>query len=501
MSERTPVEERALPSVFYNLWSLAGVAVAGVSLGLILLLTALEWFSDESHPYMGIVAFLVLPVFLLLGLGMVGLGVAREVRHRRRGEPSAALPHVDLNDPQHRRAILVVSVAAVMLAALSAFGSFQAYEYTDSDTFCGTVCHSVMHPEYTAYKQSPHARVECVKCHIGPGATWFVRSKLSGAYQMYAVLANVYPRPIPTPIENLRPSRDTCEQCHWPAAFLGEKFVTHDYYLSDDDNTHKRLSLLVKTGGAQPGGHHSGIHWHMALENEVYYFATDERRQQIPWVRIRRPDGSERVYTDTSSGFKPEDLVPGEVRRMDCLDCHNRPTHHFNPPSERMNLLLTTGRVDRTLPSVKRVAVEALDKDYASAQAAQAGIGSALRDFYLKEHPQLAKEKSAEIEAAVAAVQRVHRENFFPAMKASWKAYPDNKGHLYAPGCFRCHDGNHVTDDGVVLSRDCQLCHTLVARNEDGDGQEPSLQQVEFQHPVDIAEAWKVMNCSDCHGG
>ncbi len=94
-----------------------------------------------------------------------------------------------------------------------------------------------MEPEHTAYQNSPHARVKCVDCHVGSGAGWYVRSKLSGAYQVYAVLANVYPRPIPTPIKNLRPARETCEQCHWPSHFSGQKEVINTYFKSDEQNT------------------------------------------------------------------------------------------------------------------------------------------------------------------------------------------------------------------------------------------------------------------------
>jgi hypothetical protein len=71
-----------------------------------------------------------------------------------------------------------------------------------------------MEPEYTAYQFSPHAKVGCVQCHIGSGADWFVRSKISGSYQLYAVAFKKYPTPIPTPIGNLRPAQETCEQCH-----------------------------------------------------------------------------------------------------------------------------------------------------------------------------------------------------------------------------------------------------------------------------------------------
>ena len=112
-------------------------------------------------------------------------------------------PVLDLNDPKHRISFTIFSVGTILLLVFTAFGSFKAYEYTETVEFCGTVCHKVMEPEYTAYKNSPHSRVACVQCHIGSGTTWYVKSKITGAYQVYSVLFNKYSKPIPTPVENL----------------------------------------------------------------------------------------------------------------------------------------------------------------------------------------------------------------------------------------------------------------------------------------------------------
>jgi nitrate/TMAO reductase-like tetraheme cytochrome c subunit len=489
-----------LPSVFYNLLTLGGATLAGLSLSLILFLFALEALSDESHPYMGIIAFVILPVFLLIGVFLVILGMTRQLRLRRRGLTVPAMPRLDLNDPRQRRAVGVFGMSTILLIGLSAFGSFQAYEYTESNEFCGTTCHTVMHPEYEVYETSPHARVDCVECHIGSGATWFVRSKLSGAYQLYAVLRDSFPRPIPTPIQNLRPSRDTCEECHWPAHFYNQKLLVNDYYLLDENNTHMRLGLLMKTGGGS-AELPSGIHWHMHIQNEISYYASDEQRQNIPWVRSRSADGEERVYVDAQSGFSTDEVDEAKVRRMDCLDCHNRPTHNFRPPSERLNKLLSSGRIDPSLPSIKTVAVQVLEEPYESAQEAQAAIAEQVLAFYRDTHPEVLAQHNGTVDTAIDELQRVYRENYFPTMGVNWRAFPDNRGHLYAPGCFRCHNGNHVSDDGSVLSRDCQLCHTLVVQETASDGRLTAISGVPYRHPVDIGEMWKEMSCSDCHGG
>jgi hypothetical protein len=498
-----PSDRRRLPPSFYNGLTLAGGGLAGTSLGLIAFLALLEAFTPESHPYVGIIAFVILPVFLFLGLLLGVFGVVRQVRRGRRGLPlSTQLPRLDLNDARHRRALLFVAAGSMLFLVLSAFGTFQAYEYTESNAFCGGACHAVMHPEYTAYRESPHARVRCVECHIGSGARWFVRSKLSGAYQVYSVLFDRYPRPIPTPIESLRPSRETCEQCHWPEYFFHEKLVVRDYYLSDDANTHVQLHLLMKIGGADPGsGRASGIHWHMNLANEVRYFATDERRQQIPWVRVRGKDGVEKTYVDATSGFSPADVVEADVRRLDCIDCHNRPTHRYHPPAERVNLALSQGRMDPTLAGVKAAAVQALEQPYASSEAALEGISAALWGFYREQHPELAASRGDAVAAAVAETQRIYQSNYFPSMGVSWKAFPDNRGHVWASGCFRCHDGNHVSEDGSVISRDCGVCHTLLSEQTAGGSERVSLEGVGFQHPAEIGDAWQAMSCSTCHAG
>lgn len=289
MTDQPPVKDRKLPSIFYNMVTIFGAALAALSLLLILFLMVLNWLSGGENPYMGIIAFTILPVFLILGLITVMTGAWREHRRRLRGDEKKRLPLIDLNEPKTRRASVVFVVGTTLFLGMTAFGTYQAYEATESVPFCGTTCHTVMEPEYVAYKNSPHARVDCVKCHIGPGAKWFVRSKLSGAYQVYAVLANVYPRPIETPIRNLRPSRDTCEQCHWPEVFFRDKYVVHDYYSSEEDNRHFRLHLLMKVGGAHSEtGHTEGIHWHSNSQNKVEYVATDQQREEIPWVRDRK---------------------------------------------------------------------------------------------------------------------------------------------------------------------------------------------------------------------
>jgi hypothetical protein len=496
----TPRRKR-LPSTFYNLISIIGTAIAGISLALIIFMMALEYFADSHSPYVGIIAFLILPAFLVVGLAIAAVGVIRQNRRRRLGLPSTEqLPKIDFNNPTHFRATVLVGGGFIIFLALTAFGSYQAFEYTESDAFCGTVCHVEMKPEYTAYSVSPHARVGCVKCHIGSGAEWFVKAKISGLYQVYAVLFDKVPRPIETPIENLRPSRDTCEQCHWPAHFYNEKLVVHDYFGYEEDNMHWKLHLLMKIGGGGEDGPAKGIHWHMNISNTIEYVATDQKRLDIPWVKSVGPDGAEKIYRSVESDLSDEDLAGYKTRKMDCIDCHNRPTHHYNPPAKLVNRAMTLEHVSRDLPDIKWLLVELMGEEYETTEEAMAAIEDGVNKHYAEDHPDLVESRAEDIADAIAVAQRLFSTNIFPEMMVSWREFPDHIGHLTTPGCFRCHDGLHETESGEVLSRDCNICHTIVAQERKTGETLVSLDSVEYVHPEDIDGEWKETNCSECHG-
>lgn len=489
-----------LPASYYNVISLTGAALAGLSVVLILFLFALEHFSDgHTSPYVGIIAFVILPGFLVLGLALGAIGVLRQQRRRRLGLPTTQrLPRIDLNDPTHLRATFLVGGGFLLFLALTAFGSYQAYEYTESDQFCGTTCHAVMKPEYTAFNASPHQRVGCVKCHIGSGAEWYVRSKLSGAYQVYSVLFDKYSRPIETPIKNLRPSRDTCEQCHWPEHFTGEKLVSYDYYGREEGNTHWSLKLAMKVGGGGAGGAQAhGIHWHTA--NQVTYVATDHKRLDIPWVKFTGQDGTEKIYRSVDSDLTDEQLAALEPREMDCIDCHNRPTHHYNPPSRVVNRDIANGLIAQDLPGVKNLLVDLMEAEYQTEDEALQAIADGVHRFYAEEHPELVATRTGDIETAIMRAQLLFRTNIFPEMKVNWREFPDHIGHLTTPGCFRCHDGLHETEEGEVLSRDCDLCHTILSQTRKSGEEFTSLASVEYVHPEDIGDEWKTTNCNECH--
>ncbi len=489
---------RLVPKSFFNPVSFVGAAIAAISFGLILFLFLLEAFAGHQKPYMGIIAFVILPGLLIIGLAIAVVGMVFERKRVHVSEDR--FPRIDLNNPHHRSMFGFFSGLTIILLLFSAFGSYQAYEFTESVQFCGEICHSVMKPEYTAYLFSPHARVSCAQCHVGSGADWYVKSKLSGAYQVYSVLFNKYSRPIETPVRSLRPAQQTCEQCHWPKHFFAEKQVVKNYFLSDEKNTEWWISLLMKIGGGNnESGPTSGIHWHMNISNQINYVATDSQRQIIPWVQSKRSDGTVITYTLSDGSVTDEQLKSGEMRKMDCIDCHNRPTHIYRPPNESINEAMTLGWINPRIPSIKATALEALVRPFATEEGAMDSIGIFVREQYAHRYPEASRTMKADIDTAIERLKKIYSRNFFPEMRVSWKHYPNNIGHLYYPGCFRCHDGKHVGDNGKILSRDCNACHVILAQKLDRERLHLSLEGIEYRHPVDIGDAWKQMDCSDCH--
>ena len=275
-----------------------------------LLVTLQELFSGHSTPYAGIL-YLGATTIIVLGFILIPIGMLWE-RHRRHtghGRSHALSEfHFDLTNAEHRLSALTLLSSGLLVVVLVIVGSNQAFHATESSEFCGQLCHTVMEPEWVRYGESPHARVSCAECHIGSGAGWFVKSKLSGLRQIWAVTVGSYSRPIPTPIHDLRPARETCEQCHWRRKFTGYKEIVRSYFLSDEENTRHQLRMLVKIGGEKTAFlKGSGIHYHMLIANKVEYIATDDRRQEIGWVRVSRGDGSVTEYNNQGNLLSEEE--------------------------------------------------------------------------------------------------------------------------------------------------------------------------------------------------
>jgi hypothetical protein len=454
-------------SLYRNTVSYFGGLIILVSIVMILLFLLLSFSLRAPSPYIGILTYMVFPGFLISGILVFLYGLIRESRRRRRLGAMEALPYprLDLNEPRQRKKFTFILTGGCFLGILLAFVGYNAYLFTDSNTFCGKLCHSVMKPEYTAYLNGPHARVPCVDCHVGTGVSWYVKSKISGAPQVFALWFRTYSTPIPTPLKNLRPARETCEECHWPEKFYGAQLMQYPYFRYNKENTPEQISLLVRTGGGTLNlGENAGIHWHMAINEKVYFRATDPGLQQIPWIKVINGDGSETIYRDKSVNFSDEELNRLPLNFMDCMDCHNRPSHVFLPPETAVDQAMAGGYISSRLPWIKKLALDALMKDYGDRQNVYEEIGQFIEAYYAKNYPKVLKNQKAELKQAVGTIFGIYDRNVFPTMKVNWTTYPNNIGHRNWPGCFRCHNNRHVSQAGKVLTSGCPVCHTTPQR-------------------------------------
>jgi nitrate/TMAO reductase-like tetraheme cytochrome c subunit len=485
-----PAQPRPFRRNFRNWLSWSGMVLAASALFAFCLLFAIDLIASHPNPYIGILAYLIAPLFFLLGIFLTLVGAIIRWRTRRRAvqaaEPLAI--KIDLSRPRDRRILALFGFGSVGFLFVTALGSYETYQYTESVGFCGKTCHLPMTPQFVAYQHTAHASVECVACHVGPGAAAYFKTKLNGVKQLYHTVRNDFGRPIYLPTD-MRPAQAICEQCHWPKKYVGNVDRTFQHYLSDEKNTPFAVRLLLNVGGGDPSnGPVGGIHWHMNIANKIEYIATDEQLLKIPWVRMTNAQGVTSEYRDPD--FK-DDLSKYQVRQMSCLDCHSRPAHKVHTPNEAVDLALMTGRLDPNTPWVKSKVVAALVKPYSTRAEAEQGIANDLRAAY---------PDPAQANTIVSVAQAIYRENFFPEVKVDWRTYPDFVGHKNWNGCFRCHDGKHVTADGnsSIKASDCKSCHLILAQ---GSGE--ALQQInpkghDFVH---IDAPYTEFSCTDCHTG
>jgi len=492
-----------LPKSTKNLITIAGVIIALSSLALILLLFIVSNFIFTENNFLGIYIYMVLPALLMFGLLLIPIGMVRAKKQERESDTTDnQYPSWDFNKPSTRNAAAIFLVGTILLAILSSIGSFQAFHITESNEFCGKLCHVTMKPEYTAYQNSPHSRVNCVECHVGSGAGWYVRSKMTGLYQVYAVIMNKIPHPITTPISNLRPAMETCENCHWPQKFYDRKQKNKISYLADETTSAWNIQLQMKTSASHSAqGIAQGIHWHINPDVKIEYKSTTLSREKIPWVRYTNlKSGEVTIYEDTKEKTTKSQLDSMEMRKMDCIDCHNRPSHNYKNPQGFIDELITAGKIPRSLPDVKIVAMNILNQDYSTTDSAMIAIEKQVKEYYTSMYPKLVASKKSEIEQTIAGIKEGFSQNIFPEMGAKWSAHPNHLGHLESVGCDRCHNDLHISTGGKKISRDCNLCHNIVAQGADSTMEvASSFKPLEFKHPVDIGDKWKTKLCSECH--
>jgi hypothetical protein len=488
-----------IPSLYHNYVSFAGTAIAVAAITCIVLLFLLEITGEAHNPYLELFTYILFPSILVFGLFIILVGILFERRRRRKLSPEeiAAFPVLDLNDPRRRRILVAFLCLSMIFLFVSAFGSYRAFEYSESVSFCGTQCHVPMKPEFIAHGVAPHSQIRCVECHVGGGSEGYVRAKMGGMRQLYRVITDTYDKPITTPVHNMPAVAETCAKCHWTEKFHGDVLKVFNHFGYDEKNSLSQARMLIKVGGGSPEtGPVSGIHWHMNLANEITYIATDEKRQSIPWVRIKDRSGKVTEYTTKDAQLSPQQIEQTPKRRMDCIDCHNRPTHIYLPPDKAVDNSFVANKLDATLPYLKLKAVEVLSKPYNTTDEAVQTISADLSEYYRTNYADIYSSKKDSIDGAITEIQRIYQTNFFPEMKTDWRTHADNIGHYKVQGCFRCHDGQHFSGEGKVIRNECSVCHTTIDQTFEGKTILP--REGIFQHPVNLGDKgnWQ---CAVCH--
>lgn len=492
-----------LPPSSKNWLTIIGSLIAAMNILLILALFVISTIFNKGNTNLGLFIYIILPGFMVLGLLLIPVGMLRERKKlRNKVHEEGKFPKIDLNDPRHRNAFVIFTISTIIILMLTTMGSFEAFHMTESVEFCGTLCHEVMEPEHVAYQNSPHANVLCVECHVGSGASWYVKSKLSGLHQVYAVLTNSFPRPVGVPLHDLRPARETCERCHWPEKFYARALWTNKYFLADSLNTEWDIILQMKTGPEYSAlGLKEGIHWHINPEVQIEYISENDQRENISYVKYTNRKTSEvTIYRDANITVSDSTVSASTARTMDCIDCHNRPSHNYNSPTVYFDKAMTSGEISSKIPFFKKVAMGILSAKFPTPDTAMMMIEQGITDYYKADYADYYANNKDIINSSISAIKTAYSQNTFPLMKVSYDVYPDHIGHLETNGCFRCHNDSFVAENGRKISRDCDLCHTIVGQGSPGKMEYSTIKEsLEFKHPVDIGTAWKEANCADCH--
>lgn len=442
---------------------LLGVLITTTSITLLVIgvLADISGASFFDNPYAGVATYMILPGGMIFGLMLIPVSIyLRRKQWLQFGMDTAPLK-LNLSDRKHQGFIVGFVILTVVNMTILVVVGYEGYHFTDSPYFCGMVCHQVMEPEYVAYQRSPHSRVVCVDCHIGPGAEWFVRAKISGLRQVKAVLTNNYSRPIPAPVHELRPARDTCEDCHWPEKFHGKKLKKFTEFSNDNQQEPEVQELALHIGGHNlETDKFEGIHWHVSKDVKVSYLATNRERTQIAKVRVKRPDGSTDEFV--KNDIEVEEGEGQEWRTMDCIDCHNRPTHIYDMPEKVVDSGLSSRKINRDIIGIREDSLTVLTKDYSTREEAQSNMTNNLLALQKERNPEQADRYVQDIEKAGAYLVESYLGNVWPKMNVLWGTYKLHLGHQYADegyGCWRCHDDEHENTSGETISQDCSLCH------------------------------------------
>ncbi|HEY7159630.1 MAG TPA: NapC/NirT family cytochrome c, partial [Acidobacteriota bacterium] len=371
-SESDPVyKDRPFLLLVTSHWiSLIGLGLIITSLVSFLFILPVHLRTGADNPYIGIVALLIIPMIFFLGLVLVPIGIflaKRRIKHRIE-------THITDRRQAVRRLLWFLAIATLVNIVIGTQFTYRAVEHMESVQFCGQSCHT-MKPEFMAYQFSPHSRIQCVDCHVEPGAKGFIQSKMSGARQLIETILNRTPKPIPSALETGRlvPSKETCEHCHWAEKFAAVRLKVISRFAEDEANTQSQTVLLLMVGGSRTKGIHGN---HFAPGIEVWFASRDSKRQNIPIVEYRNAKtGEKKIYRSADATDADKNL---KLVRMQCVDCHNRPTHTFELPNTAVDRAMMGGFLPLTLPYLKKKSVEILKANYSSSEEAAEKIPSAL---------------------------------------------------------------------------------------------------------------------------
>jgi len=439
------------------------ISMAGVAL---VTLAGFSWLfalpanirGNVSNPYIGLLVFIAIPIVFFAGLALIPIGIALGRRKAMEELSAVADRRAAL-----RRAGIFFAVMTVANIIIGSQLSYRAVAHMDTVQFCGQSCH-VMKPEFTGHQLAPHHAVACVGCHVGPGASGWVQSKINGTRQLKDVIFDSYPRPIRSAMESNRlpSSSETCEQCHDPEKVIGPRLRIRTEFKDDEANTRMETVLLMMVGGGSAGGIHGA---HMGAGVHIRYAASDKKRQTIPSVEYSNTaTGMTRIYL--AAGATPDSVRALPTFEMQCVDCHNRAAHSFELPDRAVDQAMARGEIPVGLPFIKKTGVELLKATYASEEDAAQKIPASLSAFYQQKYGDIWAKRSNVVQLAGQALVTIYRNNVFPDLKVTWGTYPNNLGHMDDPGCFRCHDDAHATADKKTIPQDCGTCHQMLASEE-----------------------------------
>jgi len=445
---------RPLIEVLTGNWiSMAGTALVTLAGFSWLFLLPLHISGRANNPYIGLLAFIALPLIFFTGLLLIPAGAALDRRRLAQG-----ISAVTDRRAVWRRAGIFFAVMTLANLIIGSQLSYRAVAQMETVQFCGQTCH-VMKPEFTGHLRAPHAAVDCVACHVAPGATGFVKAKMAGTRQLLAVVLNNFPRPIESAMESNRlvPSAETCETCHQRGKPMKPALRVITEYTADEANTPTKTVLMMMVDRIHAA--------HLAPGVEIRYAAADRKRQTIPWVEYRSSaTGPSEIYV--ASDAEPDAMAALPKFAMQCVDCHNRAAHSFEVPGRAIDHAMLRGEIPADLPFIKKTGLGLIQAEYKSSEEAASKIAAGLNDFYRASYADISAKRSNDINAAGRALATVYSSNVFPDLKVTWGTYSNNLGHTDYPGCFRCHDGSHAAADKKTIPQDCATCHNAIAVEE-----------------------------------